>query len=157
RLLLFATFLVGCQSPPPPKETDGQAALAYAKAQLDFGPRIPGTPGHQKMAAWLDSVLRTKADSVVVQTWTHVTKKGESIELKNFIARFNPKASRRLLFFTHWDTRPIADNDSGARTKEPVPGANDGASGVAVQLAMADAFKKTAPTIGVDLLFVDGE
>jgi Zn-dependent M28 family amino/carboxypeptidase len=157
RLLIFATLLAGCQSPPPPRETDGQAALAYAKAQLDFGPRIPGTPGHLKMAAWLDSVLRAKADSVVVQTWTHVSKTGESVELKNFIARFNPKATRRLLFFTHWDTRPIADNDSGARAKQPVPGANDGASGVAVQLAMADAFKKTPPTIGVDLLFVDGE
>ena len=39
----------------------------------------------------------------------------------------------------------------------PVPGANDGASGVAVLLGLADVLKTTAPTIGVDLLFVDGE
>jgi len=39
----------------------------------------------------------------------------------------------------------------------PVPGANDGASGVAVLLGLADVLKATPPTIGVDLLFVDGE
>jgi len=39
----------------------------------------------------------------------------------------------------------------------PVPGANDGASGVAVLLGVADALKAKPPTVGVDLLFVDGE
>ena len=44
-----------------------------------------------------------------------------------------------------------------ADQKKPIPGANDGASGVAVLLGMADALKKNAPAVGVDLLFVDGE
>jgi Zn-dependent M28 family amino/carboxypeptidase len=39
----------------------------------------------------------------------------------------------------------------------PVPGANDGASGVAVLLGVADALKAKPPALGVDLLFVDGE
>jgi glutaminyl-peptide cyclotransferase len=39
----------------------------------------------------------------------------------------------------------------------PVPGANDGASGVAVLLGVADALKAAPPSVGVDLLFVDGE
>lgn len=157
RLALFSSLLVGCQSAPPAREIDGQAALRYARTQVEFGPRIPGAEGHRRMAAWLDSLLRAKADTVVVQAWTHVAKSGDSLPLRNFVARFNPGASRRLLFLAHWDTRPVADADTGANARLPVPGANDGASGVAVLLAMADALAAKPPTIGVDLLFVDGE
>ena len=160
-LVRFAclALLFGCQSAPPPpvREVDGAAALAYVRTQVDFGPRIPGTEGHRRMAAWLDTLLRARADSVTVQAWIHVAKTGDSLAVTNFIAHFNPKATRRLLFLAHWDSRPIADADSGPRAKRPVPGANDGASGVAVLLAMADALKKSPPTVGVDLLFVDGE
>ena len=157
--LACLALLLGCQSAPPPpvREIDGVAALAYARAQVEFGPRIPGTEGHRRMAAWLDTLLRARADSVTVQAWIHVNKAGDSLPVRNFIAHFNPKAPRRLLFFAHWDSRPIADADTGSRAKRPVPGANDGASGVAVLLAMADALKKQPPSIGVDLLFVDGE
>ena len=77
--------------------------------------------------------------------------------MRNLIARFNPAATDRLLFLAHWDTRPLADAPGSPDPTRPVPGANDGASGVAVLLAMADALKQAPPTIGVDLLFVDGE
>ena len=157
RLALFFLSLAGCQSPPPAKEIDGQTALEYVKAQVGFGPRIPGTDGHRLTAAWLDSLLRARVDTVVVQSWTHKTRAGDSLPLTNLIGRFNPAATRRLLFLAHWDTRPVADADTGSRAKQPIPGANDGGSGVAVLLAMADALKKFRPAIGVDLLFVDGE
>ena len=153
--LLLAT---GCQGPArPAPETDGDAALAYVRTQLEFGPRIPGTEGHRRMAAWLDSLLRVRADSVVVQAWDHTAQDGTILPLRNFIARFNPGATERILFLAHWDTRPVADGPASRDRKAPVPGANDGASGVAVLLAMADALKRTPPTVGVDLLFVDGE
>ena len=158
RLALLSSLLVGCQNAPPPaKEFDGQAALAYARTQVDFGPRVPGTTGHQQMAQWLDSLLRTRSDTVVVQRWSHQTEDGDSLPMVNFIARFNPSATQRLLFVAHWDTRPRADADTGAKVDQPIAGANDGASGVAVLIGMADALQKTPPTIGVDLLFVDGE
>ena len=57
----------------------------------------------------------------------------------------------------HWDTRPVSDNPAYDGPHTPVPGANDGASGVAVLLGMADVLKRTPPGVGVDLLFVDGE
>jgi glutaminyl-peptide cyclotransferase len=153
--LLLAT---GCQGPArPAPETDGDAALAYVRTQLEFGPRIPGTEGHRRMAAWLDSLLRVTADSVVVQSWEHTALDGTVLPLRNYIARFNPGATERILFLAHWDTRPVADGPASRDRKAPVPGANDGASGVAVLLAMADAFKRSPPAIGVDLLFVDGE
>jgi glutaminyl-peptide cyclotransferase len=158
RSVALAALLAGCQdAAPPPPEFDGDRALAYIQTQLDFGPRIPGTDGHAKMAAWLDSLLRTRADSVVVQAWDHAAQDGKTLPLRNLIARFNPGATTRILFLAHWDTRPRADAIGSRDTTAPVPGANDGASGVAVLLGMADALKTNPPAIGVDLLFVDGE
>ncbi|HEV8598599.1 MAG TPA: M28 family peptidase [Gemmatimonadales bacterium] len=151
-------LLTGCKEEAvPPKEFDGQAALQYVQTQLGFGPRIPGSAGHARMAAWLDSLLRTRADSLLVQRWTHVTQRGDSLPLVNFLARFNPAATTRVLLLAHWDTRPKSDGAGSRDSTAPVPGANDGASGVAVLLGMADALKRSPPEIGVDLLFVDGE
>lgn len=150
--------LAGCgQAPPPAPEFDGDQALAYIRTQLDFGPRIPGTEGHARMAAWLDSLLRTRADEVVVQAWDHTTVDGKTLPMRNVIARFNPGAATRLLFLAHWDTRPVSDINGVVDSTKPVPGANDGGSGVAILLGMADALKRTPPGVGVDLLFVDGE
>ncbi|HET9064463.1 MAG TPA: M28 family peptidase [Gemmatimonadales bacterium] len=138
-------------------EFDGARALERARTQLDFGPRIPGTDGHAAMAAWLDSTARALADTVVVQRWQHVTRAGDSVPMVNVIARFNPAATTRVLYMAHWDTRPIADSDSSRDTTLPVPGANDGASGVSILLGVMDALKTKPTTIGVDLVFVDGE
>ncbi len=158
RFVIGSLLLAGCQGPAAPvSETDGDAALAYVRTQLDFGPRVPGTEGHRRMAAWLDSLLRQRADTVVVQAWDHTAGDGTVLPLRNLIARFNPGATERLLFLAHWDTRPVADGPASRERNLPVPGANDGASGVAVLLAMADALKRQPPAIGVDLLFVDGE
>ena len=158
-VLASILLLAGCEgaAPPPPREFDGAQALRYIEAQLAFGPRIPGSPGHLRMAVWLDSLLRTRADTVIVQRWVHVTQRGDSLPLVNVLGRFNPSATTRLLFLAHWDTRPRSDGPGSRDSTLPVPGANDGASGVAVLLGMADALKKLPPGIGVDLLFVDGE
>jgi hypothetical protein len=151
-------LLAGCQEQTPPApEFDGERALQYIRTQLDFGPRIPGTEGHVRMAAWLDSTLRSRADTVVVQSWDHTTVDGKTLPMRNFIARFNPQATTRLLFLAHWDTRPVSDVNGVVDSTKPVPGANDGASGVAILLGMADALKARPPEVGVDLLFVDGE
>ncbi len=139
----------------PEQEFSGTQALAYIETQLAFGPRIPGTPGHAAMATWLDSVARTKSDTVVVQRWWHRTLKGDSIPQVNVIARFNPQATARVLYMAHWDTRPRTDQQPD--TSKVVPGANDGASGVAILLGVMDALQKKRPSVGVDVVFVDGE
>jgi glutaminyl-peptide cyclotransferase len=160
RLRLAALLVVvsSCKGDAPPaKEFDGQSAFGYVEQQMQFGPRIVGTEGHERMGDWLDSLLRQKAESVAVQEWKHVTGKGDTLRMRNFIARFNPAAERRVLYLAHWDTRPTADRDSGTDASLPVPGANDGASGVAVLLGVADRLKAQPPAVGVDLLFTDGE
>lgn len=140
------------------REFDGERAFTYLAQQMQFGPRIPGTPGHERAGDWMLQHLRTTADTVVVQAFTHVTRRGDTLHLRNFLARFRPAAGDRVLLLAHWDTRPHADQSPNlGQQRLPVPGANDGASGVAVLLGVADALKAKPPALGVDLLFVDGE
>jgi glutaminyl-peptide cyclotransferase len=137
---------------------DGAAALEYARTQVEFGPRVPGTEGHRRAGEWIAEQMRSRADTVEEQIWTHVTQRGDTLPMRNILARIRPELPQRVLYVAHWDTRPTADNDRnlGAQ-RRPIPGANDGASGVALLIALADALKKTPPAHGVDLLFVDGE
>lgn len=156
--LAAGTIVSACgREAPPPREFDGTTALHYIERQVGFGPRVPGTEAHQRMEGWLDSLLRTRADTVVLQQWTHVTARRDSLRLTNLLARFNPGAEKRILFLAHWDSRPRADGPASTDSTVPVPGANDGGSGVAVLLGVADVLHRAAPAIGVDLLFVDGE
>lgn len=158
--IALALLLASCggkSSPPPAREFDGPAALRSAERQVAFGPRIPGTEAHAAMAAWLDSLSRTKADTVLVDRWIHVTRTGDSLPMVNVLARFNPEAERRILYLAHWDTRPRADAAGSTDSLAPVPGANDGASGVAILIGVMEALAAAPPAVGVDLLFVDGE
>src|SRR4029453_15082135 len=65
----------------------------------------------------------------------------------------------RVLYLTHWDSRPVSDGSDVPRERQrlPVPGGDDGAGGVPLFVALGDVFKKLPPGVGVDLLFVDGE
>lgn len=136
----------------------GTRAFEHIERQVAFGPRIPGTEGHRAQAAWMREHLAARADTLLVDEFTYTTTGGERLELTNFVARFAPDAPRRIVILAHWDTRPEADQarDPADRTK-PVPGANDGASGTAVLLELAELLATQPPPLGVDLLFVDGE
>jgi glutaminyl-peptide cyclotransferase len=155
---LAVLAVLSCRErPKPPQEFVGTSAFGYIQSQVAFGPRVPGTAAHEKMGNWLDSLLRQRADTLVVQSWTHVTGSKTKLPLRNFIARFNPAADKRLLLLAHWDSRPVSDSPTSRDSSHAVMGANDGGSGVALLLGVADVLKRTPPAIGVDLLFVDGE
>jgi hypothetical protein len=162
-MLAFACALLAlgaCDRTPSSSGTpfDGEAARGYVKTQLDFGARVPGTEAHRRTGDWIVAQMRQRADTVIEQRWNHVTAKGDTLPLRNIFARFNPQATTRILYLTHWDSRPVSDQaEDPAKRSLPVPGANDGASGVGMFIALGDVLKKTPPTVGVDLLFVDGE
>jgi glutaminyl-peptide cyclotransferase len=152
------TAVSACRERPrPPREFDGQSAFGYITTQVGLGPRVPGTEAHRKMGDWLDSLLQERADTLIVQSWKHVTAARDTLPLRNFIARFNPSAEKRILLLAHWDSRPVADSPLSQDSTKPVLGANDGGSGVALLLGVADVLKRAPPPVGVDLLFVDGE
>ena len=154
-LTALASCGVGGQTTP---QFDGERALSYVAAQMEFGPRVPNTEGHRRTGDWIIEQLRTRVDSVEVMEFMHVTVDGDTLRLRNVFGRIQPELTERVLFLAHWDTRPLADKSPiiGDR-RLPVPGANDGASGVAVLIAIADELQEAPARVGVDLLFVDGE
>ena len=141
-----------------PSPFNGERALGYVRTFMEFGPRVPGTEAHRKAGEWILAEMRQRADTVIEQSWTHTTQTGVKLPLRNVVARFNPMAEERLLYVTHWDSRPVAEKSSNdSLRKLPTPGANDGGSGVGLFLALGDILKQTPPGVGVDLVFVDGE
>ncbi|MCM1518869.1 MAG: M28 family peptidase [Pseudoflavonifractor sp.] len=138
---------------------DGDSAYSYVERQVNFGPRIPGTVGHDKCQDFILAELRRHgADTILQQRTTLEIHTGRIYAINNIMGRFNPQAKRRVMLVAHYDTRPWADNDNvRANRDKPVPGANDGASGVGVLLEIARQIGKKTPDVGVDMLFVDAE
>jgi glutaminyl-peptide cyclotransferase len=137
---------------------DADSAFALLERQVAFGPRVPGTAGHAAQLQWMTDYLSERADTVAVQRFEHTGPAGETLGLANVFARFRMDARDRVLLVAHWDTRPTADADpDSTRRAEPIAGANDGASGVAVLMQLADVLSRHSPPIGVDILLVDGE
>lgn len=135
---------------------NADSAYAYIKAQVDFGPRVPGTPSHAKCADYLVAKLKSYGLETIVQRGTVQTFDKKQFTLKNIIASFKPEAQSRILICSHWDTRPFADSDTKDKDK-PIDGANDGASGVGVALEIARQVKNIQPNIGIDIIFFDIE
>jgi hypothetical protein len=134
------------------------SAYQYVQKQVDFGPRVPNTQAQTACAGYLSSALKRFGAVVIEQKADLQAFDGTMLHSINIIGSYNPKAETRVLLFSHWDSRPWADNDPNpANHKKPVMGANDGASGVGVLLEMARHFGKQQPNIGVDIIFFDAE
>lgn len=135
------------------------SAYKYVADQVAFGPRVPGTEAHDKCANYLVNKLkRFGADTIIVQEAVVEAFNGDKLPIKNIFARFNSKANNQILLVAHWDTRPWANMENTEEKRlQPVPGANDGGSGVGVLLEIARNLGMKAPDCGVDILFVDAE
>lgn len=146
-------FAGGCGNP----SFDGEEALVLLERQCEFGSRTPGSRAHDEMLEWMVGLLSERADEVSVQRFS-VLSSGVEVEMANVIASFNLDARTRVLLGAHWDTRAIAERDPDPSNQaRPIPGANDGASGVAVLLHLAEIMRDRRPDVGVDLVFFDGE
>ena len=136
----------------------GDQALTYARSFLEFGARVPNSDAAKKAGDWIIAEMKKRADTVIVQAFDYPTAHHDTLHLRNILARFKPQATQRILYMTHWDSRPVSDEDPvPANRKTPVLGANDGASGIGLFLALGDQLKATPSETGVDLLFTDGE
>jgi len=141
-----------------PPRFSGRRAYQFLLAQTDLGPRNPNSPGHQQCLSYLESTLRLSADEVRLQRFTQPGYDGEVLRLTNIIASFRPERRDRILLCAHWDTRPRAEHDpDSTRRGDPILGANDGASGVAVLLELASLMRQSPPPVGVDIVLFDGE
>lgn len=136
-----------------------QDAYQYIQKQVDFGPRIPGTPEHKACADWLYSELSLYVDYIEMKPTQVKIGDGTNKPCYNIFGQINPEAENRILLLAHWDTRPWADMENPPST-EPVTGADDGASGVGVLLALAKNIHQDLKgdlNVGIDILFTDVE
>ncbi len=153
-MLIILANLSGCQPLKKAQkdlvEFNADRAYKDVEYQLSLGPRIPGTSGHEQILDWMESELEA-------ENW-QVERQELSINGKNVI---NLIASRGvgeyILLGAHYDTRILADHDPDPSLKDdPVPGANDGASGVAVLMELARTLPENLP-VAIKLVFFDAE
>ncbi len=144
------------------------SAYRYVQTQVDFGPRVPGSDEHYHCAQWLKSELTRHGATVSIQQGQLPNYAGEQQPIYNIIGQFNPEKRNRILLCAHWDTRPWADQEElstthvsplygGTKGGLPIPGANDGASGVGVLLEIARQLGIMQTTKGIDIVFFDAE
>ena len=164
-LFILAGLWFAACAPAEPPAFDGQRAFSDVETQVAFGPRVPGTDGHRRCGDWLATQLRATTPEVRRQSFFHspprVSPGSDALDtfpMWNLIASFNTESPDRIMICAHWDSRPWADQDPDtANYDQPVPGANDGGSGVAVCLEMARMMAQLAPPFGVDIVLFDGE
>ena len=144
---LVAVLVAGCT--PQPRDFDGQRAYKHVLAQCALGPRPVGSPQGRQTADYVSTELRRAGWTVEVQDFDY-----RGVSARNLIAA----KGRGPLFIlgAHYDTRSLADRDPEDPTL-PVPGANDGASGVAVLLELARVLDVDKAGVQVWLAFFDAE
>lgn len=131
-------------------EFNGTRAFTYLEDQCAFGPRPPGSSNLTACGDYIITSLENRGWDIQTQTWTY-----QDTPLRNIIA--GASSSPRIVLLAHYDTRPIADMDPHPLNRtQPILGANDGASGVAVLVELASVLPEEAQN-AVTLLFVDAE
>jgi Zn-dependent M28 family amino/carboxypeptidase len=84
--------------------------------------------------------------------------RGTPLRMSNVFGVLGADKPTQVLLCAHWDTRPTADQDPNpANRNTPIPGANDGASGVAILLEVARVLHEARPNVGVIVVMLDGE
>lgn len=149
-LVVLGPVLAGCVSSAP-RHFSGDLAYRHVEAQMASGPRVPGSEGSQQVRAYIVAELERQGWTVETQEFTF-----RGVPLSNVVARRGEGPI--VLLGAHYDTRRYADQDPDpARRQDPVPGANDGASGVAVLLELARVLGAEELDVQVRLAFFDGE
>ena len=165
-LFILIFILTACDSNPDFQfinqgravpDFSADSAYLYVEKQLSFGPRVPDSEAHLKSLLYFRDYFQKKAgtESVYIQSFDKEVY-GDTLKLYNVLVSFGNKFNDRILLAAHWDSRPRSENDP-LSPDLPVPGADDGASGVAVLMELARVFSEDGPPLGVDIILFDGE
>jgi hypothetical protein len=138
---------------------DGKRAMGYLEKLCKIGPRISGTEGMKKQQELLKKHFEDLGGKVEFQTFTARQKsRRQPVDMANLIISWHPERAKRVILCSHYDTRPIADQEPNRRKwEEPFLSANDGGSGVALLMELAHQMKDLKTQVGVDFVFFDGE
>ncbi len=150
---------------------NADSAYLFCQRQCDFGPRTMNSEAHELCGQWIADKFRQYGYAVELQQADLKGYDGTTLKSTNIIA-CSPSANHaaeasqpqaptkpRILLCAHWDSRPWADNDLNEENwHQPVMGANDGASGVAVMLETARLLQQyDSARVAVDFVCFDAE
>ncbi|MCR9164975.1 MAG: M20/M25/M40 family metallo-hydrolase [Nannocystaceae bacterium] len=165
RSWIWGLLLCACRAAAPAKaprasaDFDPARLLAEAAALLRV-PRTLGDPNRERGIAALRDRLEAMGATVHTQPFTGYDPDGGApFALTNVYGVIRPKAPRQFVLATHFDIRPWAESDPDPRRHDqPIPGANDGTSGVAVLFALLPALRDSLdPGTGFTIALFDGE
>jgi len=145
---------------PDPAPFDAKRAMGYLEALCKIGPRISGSDGMKKQQELLTKHFEDLGGKVTRQEFTAKQRSDpkKEVAMCNLIVSWKPDLKRRVILCSHYDTRPIADQEKErSRWTDAFLSANDGGSGVALLMELAHAMKGLDTKVGVDFVFFDGE
>jgi len=137
---------------------NADTAYKFVAKQVSFGSRVPNSKAHDKCADYIINILKDYTKNVTIQEYVATAFDGTRLKGKNIIVSFNPDTNNRIFIASHWDSRPFADYDPDEKMhKTPIPGANDGGSGVGILMELTRLLSAKNPPIGVDFILFDVE
>ncbi|MHA2309259.1 MAG: M28 family peptidase, partial [Candidatus Heimdallarchaeaceae archaeon] len=133
-------------------------AYNHIATQLDFGFRVPGTSAHNDCAEWISDQLELYTDQVSIHDYSIQIGEQPSYYCQNILGKINTEKDNIVILGTHWDSRNVAEKDSYNQS-QPIPGANDGGSGVGVLLELARVLSLYKDNLDCQVwfLFIDAE
>ena len=140
-----------------PQRYSGQRAMDYLVQLCDLGPRPSGSVAMSRQQDLLEDFFSKRGATVTRQAFeTRNPNDGSPVTMTNLIASWHPDRPKRFLFCAHYDTRPYPDRDRENKRGIFI-GANDGASGVAGLMELANQLEDLPADIGIDMVCFDGE
>jgi len=132
---------------------DGARAFQHVTAQVNFGARPTGSAAARATGDYIIAQLTASKWQVETQEFTY-----RNVPIRNIIGKIAQGRGPIIIIGAHYDTRPRADQDPDpANRLQPILGANDGASGVAVLLELARVLDASKLKNEVWLAFFDAE
>ncbi|MAR47208.1 MAG: hypothetical protein CMA41_05330 [Euryarchaeota archaeon] len=136
-------------------EFDGQRANESVTTQVEFGPRLPGSNASMELREWFMDT-RPEFD------WSLDPHFRDGYNLTNLEGRLIPDDAEEngpiIVLAAHYDSRNRAERDPDPNmTDVPIPGANDGGSGVAVLWELARILPSMELEHEVWILLTDAE
>lgn len=145
-LVSFAVSSIDIQQISHVPLFNGLDSYSYLVNQCDFGPRPPGSDNLSLCREMIVETFESFGWNVTFQNFTY-----HEIDCVNIIVRWNEQENSPIILGAHYDTRPPGTSDPGSGV-----GANDGASGVAVLLELADALPEHIRP-AVEMVLFDAE
>jgi hypothetical protein len=143
---------------PAPLVIDQERTMGYLKELCKIGTRISGTDGMKKQQQYLKKHFESLGGKVTMQKFQGRQQGRAPVEMANMIVSWFPENQRRIILCSHYDTRPIADQEPDERDwTRPFISANDGGSGVALLMEWANHMKDFKSPVGIDFVLFDGE